>query len=407
MFTIIVSVQWYLGKRAIRCINNSGFSARKKPLLKVLIVSSIIFLNLPLFYTFAVGRPHEPLSPFIMYPVVYPYAIWGSSYVLIFLILKISDLFSFIYKIFIPLQDKKQHKTEYRVRRPDATQDSDRSSDLPSSIGKRNFLKIAGKGIIVAPVLCSSYGVFLARENFTVKDAEIKVHGLPDSLKTMRIVQISDIHAGLFMGKKEIREWVKKVAEIKPDMLFITGDFIASPNDSISECLDAVKFLSSFMPVYGCLGNHDYWGNEEVLTKSFKNSGARLLRNEGEGFIFNNTELNICGVEDPMRSTPDFEKASKNLNTGKATILLSHNPNYFDKIKKYDIPLTLSGHTHGGQINIILPGINISPARLITRYTRGLYTENRCNLYVNPGLGTIGFPLRLNVPPEITVIRLV
>ena len=222
----------------------------------------------------------------------------------------------------------------------------------------------------------------------------------------MKIVQISDIHAGLFMGKKQIAEWVKMVKDLNPDILFITGDFIASPDDSSSACLDAVRFLSSSMPVFGCLGNHDYWGNEEVLTQNFKNSGARLLRNEGEGFIFNNTELNICGVEDPMRSTPDFEKASKNLNTGKVTILLSHNPNYFDKIKKYNIPLTLSGHTHGGQININLPGIHISPARLITRYIRGLYSENEGNLYVNPGLVTIGFPLRINVPPEITVIKL-
>lgn len=399
IFTVVVSVQWYLGKRALRWVNRSSLATDKKSLVKALIISLIIFLNLPLFYTFLVGMPHKPLPFYIMYPVVYPYVIWGSSYVLMFLLLKAGDLLSFLFKRLKAL--------------PDATTDSNRSPDLPSSnkkfyyIGRRHFLKFAGKGVVTAPLFFSTYGTFLGRENFSVKNVEIKIYGIPDSLKSMKIAQISDIHAGLFMGKKEIAEWAKMVKDLKPDILFVTGDFIASPDDSISACLDAVRFLSSSMPIFGCLGNHDYWGNEEILTKNFKNSGARLLRNEGEGFTFNNTEFNICGVEDPMRSTPDFEKASKKLNTEKATILLSHNPNYFDKIKKYNVPLTLSGHTHGGQININLPGIHISPARLITRYTKGLYRENGCNLYVNPGLGTIGFPLRINVPPEITVIKLV
>ena len=107
-----------------------------------------------------------------------------------------------------------------------------------------------------------------------------------------------------------------------------------------------------------------------------------------------------------MYSHPDINAASKKLNPGNLTILLSHNPNYFDYVKKRGVNLTLSGHTHGGQVDINFAGFYITPARLITRYVKGLFSENNCKLYVNSGLGTIGFPLRLNVPPEITVIRL-
>ena len=197
------------------------------------------------------------------------------------------------------------------------------------------------------------------------------------------------------------------IEKIKPDILFITGDFVASSEDSVSPCTEGVRHLTSLMPVYGCLGNHDYWGHEEKLTKELHHSGMKLLRNDGDLFFFNGTEVNICGVEDMMHSSPDFSLATKKLNPGKLTIMLSHNPNYFDFIKNKNIDLTLSGHTHGGQIYINLAGIYLSPARLITRYTKGLFSENGSNLYVNSGLGTIGFPLRLNVPPEITVIKLV
>ena len=392
LLTVIVCTQWYLGKRALRWADKLNIAFGKKWFLKVLVISALIYLNLPLFYSFAVGVPHKPLNPYVMYTVVYPYAIWGSSFLLIFIVLKISDLLSLIYKKSISLSGK--------------IPDSGKILENNCSPARRNFLKTAGKSIITAPLLCSSYGTIFARENYITKNVTINISGLPEALKKIKIAQISDIHVGLFMGKKEIGEWVRIIKEIKPDILFITGDFIASSGDSIGACKEGIGHLSSLMPVYGCLGNHDYWGHADKLTKDLERSGIRVLRNAGEGFVLNGSEINICGVEDMMYSQPDLNAALKKINPGKLTILLSHNPNYFDYVKKHNIDITLSGHTHGGQVNINFAGIYLTPARLITRYVRGLFSENNCKLYVNSGLGTIGFPLRLNVPPEITVIRL-
>ena len=392
LFAIIVCTQWYLGKKALRWADKLNITFGKKWLLKGLVVFALIYLNLPLFYSFAVGVPHKPLNSYVMHTVVYPYAIWGSSFLLIFILLMISDIFSFLYKKIISLTRKAPDSRKY--------------PEKYCSSARRNFLKTAGKGIIATPLLCSSYGIIFGRENYITRNVTINMSGLPEALKKIRIAHISDIHAGLFMGKKEIGEWVRIIKEIKPDILFITGDFIASSSNSIAACKEGIQHLSSLMPVYGCLGNHDYWGHADILTQDLQRSGIRLFRNDGEGYVFSGSEINICGVEDMMYSHPDLNAALKKINPANLTILLSHNPNYFDYVKKRGVNLTLSGHTHGGQVDINFAGFYITPARLITRYVKGLFSENDCKLYVNSGLGTIGFPLRLNVPPEITVIRL-
>ena len=389
MFSVIVCVQWYLVKRTIRWINGKNIHRKWKTPLNSLIAGGIIFLNLPLFYTFTADMPTKPLSPFLMATIVYPYVIWGSSYVLIFLILKFFDILRFISsktirKTILPKKGKNTHL-----------------------MGRRRFISLATKTAVLSPIMVSGYGVVLERDNFSVKETSIKVNNIPESLKSLRIAHISDIHAGVFMGKKEISDWTKIISESKPDILFITGDFVATSRDSVSSCIEGLRHLHSMMPVYCCLGNHDYWGNEMELTRELKSTGVNVFRNGNEVIDFRGNQINLCGVEDMRMATPDLQKALKGIDKDKLTILLAHNPNYFDYAKTFPIYLTLSGHTHGGQININLPGINISPARLITKYVKGAFKEGNSHLYVTPGVGTIGFPLRINVPPEISVIKFI
>ncbi|RMF98564.1 MAG: metallophosphoesterase [Candidatus Schekmanbacteria bacterium] len=390
MFTVIVTVQWYLGKRVIKFIYNSKKIRKEiKKNLKIFVICLLIYLNIPLLYTFAVNIPSKPFSSFTMAVVVYPYVIWGSSYVFIFVILKFFDLLKFL---------------GTKIKR-----NSSKKSEVENtfSSGRRQFLQIAGKSAILSPLFISSYGVLFERDNFIVKEEKINLGNIPERLKEMKIVQISDIHSGIFMGKKEISKWVNLIYSQKPDILLITGDFVATSKDSVDSCIEGLRFLRSYMPIYCCLGNHDYWGNEIELTKKLTKEGVKVFRNSSEVIDFKGYNVNLCGVEDMRMSSPDIENALKGLDTQKLTILLSHNPNFFDDAKKYDIDLTLAGHTHGGQININLPGITISPAQLITKYIRGKYRDDRKFLYVTPGVGTIGFPLRINVPPEISVIKFI
>lgn len=387
MFSVIVSVQWYLGKRAMRWIQKREIGNGKKILLKLMVAGVIIFLNLPLFYTFTVDMPSKPLSPFIMSTVVYPYVIWGSSYVLIFLLLKFLDIFKYV-----------SNKIRQSILK-------DKKSENLFFNGRRKFISVAAKTAVISPLIVSGYGVILEREDFTVREVDINIGNIPESLKHLKMAHISDIHAGIFMGKKEISRWIQVISKTEPDMLFITGDFVATSKDSVKSCIEGLKYLRSTMPIYCCLGNHDYWGNEIELNNELNRIGVKVLRNSSDVVDIGGNELNLCGVEDMRQSTPDLQKAMKGLNNEKLTILLAHNPNYFDYAKNFNINLTLSGHTHGGQINIKLPGINISPARLITKYIRGAYSEGEKHLYVTPGVGTVGFPLRINVPPEISLHR--
>ncbi|MBI5375650.1 MAG: metallophosphoesterase [Candidatus Schekmanbacteria bacterium] len=391
--TIIVTTQWYLGKRTLRWVGRLDLPDKKKRLLKGLTICALVFLNMPLVYTFIAGVPKNPVPPLIMYPIVYPYAIWGSSYVFILIILKLKDLISFALR-----------KTKTLAGRSSS---QPAENEIYTDPSRRNFLSIAGKSIVAAPVALSCYGVFIGKQNYITREVNINIPGLPMELQRLKIVQISDIHCGIFMGEAEIRKWINILESLKPDILLVTGDFVGTSNDSVEYCAAGLKYLRSMMPIYACLGNHDYYGNEKDLIGAISNSGVNILRNSSDTIAFKGADLNICGVEDMMNSDPDLAIAVKKIDDTKATILMSHNPNYFKEAKKHGIDLTISGHTHGGQVDINLAGLYLSPAQLITKYVKGHFIENGCNLYVNAGIGTIGFPLRLNVPPEITVFKLI
>jgi predicted MPP superfamily phosphohydrolase len=254
-----------------------------------------------------------------------------------------------------------------------------------------------------------------------VQRVDVPIAGLPKELDGLRIAQLSDIHIGEFMPRDEVRRAVEMTNELRADLAVITGDFVSSHNDPLEVCIAELSKLRAPLGVWGCNGNHEiYAGAEDSATELFQQHGMKLLRQENAQLDWRGAKLNLIGVDyqrDFMTRGPtgkclaDVESLVRH---DMPNVLLSHNPNSFHRAAELGIDLSLAGHTHGGQVKVEIVDHTISPARLITDFVAGLYRLPMTNgnsgktsfLYVNRGLGTFGFPVRLGVPPEITLLTL-
>ena len=265
-------------------------------------------------------------------------------------------------------------------------------------------------------------GIIVGRWNWKVHTISPKFNNLPEFLIGKRIVQISDIHVGSFFGnKKRVRKAIQMINNQNPDYVFFTGDLVNNTADEMDEWVDVFSEINASQGKYSILGNHDYgdyvaWKNEEEKRNNFENLirvhekiGFVLLRNESIN-LGENTWL--LGVENwgkpPFRQSGDLNKAVSNIPEHDFKILLSHDPSHFDEkvVGKTSISLTLSGHTHGMQFGIERFGIKWSPVSFKYSKWAGLYKESNQFLYVNRGFGYLGFPGRVGIYPEITLIKL-
>ncbi len=250
---------------------------------------------------------------------------------------------------------------------------------------------------------------------------------LPAWADGLRIVHISDIHIGSFFNNHDaVQRGIDMVNELKPDLILFTGDMVNNYADELVGWEDTLSKLNARLGKFSILGNHDYgdyvtWPNAEVraeniekLKQYHKKIGFRLLLNEKVNFGAENDEsIEILGVENwglgGFSQYGKLSEAMKDSDEKKFQILLSHDPSHWDAevMGKTSIEITLSGHTHGMQFGVEIPGIiKWSPVKY--RYPRwgGLYTVGKQHLYVNRGFGYIGFPGRVGMPPEITFFEL-
>jgi predicted MPP superfamily phosphohydrolase len=209
------------------------------------------------------------------------------------------------------------------------------------------------------------------------------------------------------MTEAQMDEHVRIANELEPDIVALTGDFVATGREQVPAFINAISNLRAKRGVFGCLGNHDY-SSIEKLTRGFDQNGFKLLRNRNELIDVDGAKLNIIGVDYIGRRSglTSLGAAIKGIPLDGTTVLLAHSPNNFEEAASAGIDLTLSGHTHGGQIALSFAGLIIAPARLATMYLAGLFRIGDSHMYVNRGLGTTGPPIRINAPPEITHITL-
>ena len=285
---------------------------------------------------------------------------------------------------------------------------------------RRTFFQYAAVLAGGLPFLAATYGFATGRLRYTIERVDVPVANLPPELDGLRIAQLSDIHIGDYMPPHEIRRAVEMANDLQADISFVTGDFVSSEGDPLDSCITELSRLRAPLGVWGCNGNHEiYAGVEDEAERLFRANGMRLLRASNSVVEHNGGRFNLLGVDyqrDHMtsgeRTGPMLREIEPLIRRDMPNILLSHNPNSFQRAAELGIELSLAGHTHGGQIKFEIVDHSVSPARLITPFVAGLYrlplstNGSTAALYVNRGLGTFGFPVRIGVPPEITLLTL-
>ena len=253
------------------------------------------------------------------------------------------------------------------------------------------------------------------RLNLETTAQPIRIAGLPGAFEGFRICQLSDIHIGPFMPASEIRKYVAIANALKPDLTVLTGDFVTFDPTTQQPVVDALSGLRAPFGVFGCLGNHEGWARvEDSITGLFRQVGVRILRGTNVEIRAGADSLNLIGVDfqSHRRFGPSapvdrlLENIESVIARDRVNILLSHNPDTFDRAASLGIDLSLAGHTHGGQAALEFISPEIAPSRLVTPYVAGLFHKPGSQLYVNRGIGTIGIPIRIGAPPEITLYTL-
>lgn len=306
------------------------------------------------------------------------------------------------------------------------------AQDFVPDPSRRSFFRTASVVAGAAPFLGVMYGYAAERLRYEVRRVEIPLPNLPPELDGMEIVQISDIHLSGYMTRESVRRAVDMANDVGADLAVVTGDLITGMHDSMADCVDEVRHLRAPLGVYGCNGNHEIYARaEDLAERLYQQAGMKLLRSENALVTYRGAQFNLIGVDYQRERTPSGRKMQMLsgieplVRRDMPNILLSHNPNTFNRAAELGIELSLAGHTHGGQVQVEILDVSISPARFITDYVAGLYhrpllmpdvpkrlgetiklmpnaPKGLAALYVNRGLGTVGAPVRLGAPPEIT-----
>jgi len=291
-----------------------------------------------------------------------------------------------------------------------------RAPALPSP-SRRVFLERAGATVAVAPFVAGAYGLFRGRLNLETHRQPIRIDRLPAAFDGFRIAQLSDFHIGPFMTQEQIRKYAAIANALTPDLVALTGDFVTWDPSTQSAIVEALAGLKAPFGVFGCLGNHEAWsGVEDSITLLFRQANIHILRHERVAIRRGGESINLMGIDFASRRPfgPNSGAFMGRFRTGldglmdpdRVNILLSHNPDTFDRAAELAIDLTLSGHTHGGQAALEFVSPQIAPSRLVTPYVAGWFQRPGGQLYVNRGIGTIFVPIRLGAPPEITLFEL-
>ena len=299
-------------------------------------------------------------------------------------------------------------------------------TNAPRIPSRRKFVSTLGWGLAAIPFASILYSIFKGKYNYKVWKYTLYFDNLPKAFDGYRITQISDIHCGSFDNYEKIHYGVELINSQKSDVILFTGDLVNNLANEVHNWKSLFATLQAPDGVFSIMGNHDYgdyssWETSEAKQQNLehlfqlqKQMGWQLLLNEHCYLERNGEKIALIGVENwghgRFSKYGDLNKAMEGVNTEDFKILMSHDPTHWQEVvlpENKDIQLTLSGHTHGMQCGIEIPGwLKWSPSQYIYKYWRGMYEEDGKYLNVNRGFGYHAFPGRLGVWPEITVIEL-
>jgi predicted MPP superfamily phosphohydrolase len=272
--------------------------------------------------------------------------------------------------------------------------------------GRRKFFQTTGAALFAAPIAATGFGI-LMRSRFRISEVKIPIPNLPKDLDGLRIVQVTDVHLSPFLSEGEFARAIDMANETRANLALMTGDLISRLGDPLDACLKQLARLRADAGVLGCLGNHEiYTSSEDYVTREAGRAGIEFLRSQSKVLHFGSAAINFAGVDYQRFQSHYLVGAERLMQPGMFNVLLSHNPDVFPVAASQGYDLTIAGHTHGGQVNFEILHQNVNVARYFTPYVRGLYREGASAIYVSSGLGTIGVPVRLGAPPEISLIQL-
>ena len=299
-------------------------------------------------------------------------------------------------------------------------------STAAEPISRSQFISRLALALGAVPLLSLVWGMVRGKTDYQVRRVVLRYPNLPASFDGFKILQISDLHTGSFNGDPEpMHRAVALINAQQADLVVMTGDLVNNRATEVEPHIEALAGIKSELPIFSILGNHDYgdyvhWESREAkrenlhrLAENHAKIGWRLLLDESHTIRRGEDELAVLGVQN-WSSHPNFPKhgnlSKAHAASGKAPfkLLLSHDPSHWlAQVVNYpDIDLTLSGHTHGMQFGVNLPHLKWSPVQYSYPQWAGLYTQGRQQLYVNVGLGYLGFPGRVGFLPEITLLEL-
>jgi len=257
-------------------------------------------------------------------------------------------------------------------------------------------------GQIRVPGLSLVYDRIL-RAQLTLSEAEIELPDLPLAFDGLRLLLITDVHAGPFVSRRTLARTFHRLMELKPDLILLGGDLTTCRVHEYAANLEAFDLLHAPLGVFAVMGNHDYYNKRpETLLRNIEASGIPVLQNRSVELLRNGQSLSLAGVDDLLLGRPDLEAALAG--TRPPVVLLSHNPDLFFDAVRADVALMLSGHTHAGQVR--LRGFPVLVRQSRYRLDEGRFRTGRTELVVSRGLGAVGVPLRAACPPEAVLLRL-
>ncbi|HLP29647.1 MAG TPA: metallophosphoesterase [Candidatus Didemnitutus sp.] len=309
----------------------------------------------------------------------------------------------------------------FRPRRPEhrgeATprleQEATPRPEQEANPARRTFLANSAWSLSAVPYVMVGNGMWRTIYDFQTIQVDLNIRKLPRAFDGMRIAQISDIHAGSFPDHRPFQEVRRILDVLKPDAVVITGDFVNAKPMEMSVIARELAQLRAPYGVFASLGNHDHYNTAQEhaeLVKTIRGLGVDLLVNENRRIVDGGSSLIIAGTDNSgfKQSFGKIDRALFGVMDDEATILLAHDPTYWDKeiVGATNVDVMLAGHTHGGQFGVQLLGFEWSPAQYVYKQWAGLYGAGEQLLYVNRGIGTVGPPLRIGIPPEVTLFTL-
>ncbi len=294
-----------------------------------------------------------------------------------------------------------------------------------NSMPRSEFLAKTAVIAAAVPFTAMVYGIISGAHDYRIRRKTVYLPNLPKSFDGITIGQISDIHSGSFFNKTAVKGGVEMFLEEKPDVIFFTGDLVNNQTDEVKDYIDIFNKLKAPLGVYSITGNHDYgdykqWSSVESKKNNFrdlvtahKTLGFDILLNEHRYLEQGGEKIAIIGNENwgggRFAKYGKLDKAHYGIEDASVKLLLSHDPSHWDlQVRPLypDIDMMFAGHTHGFQFGVEIGDFKWSPSQYVYKQWAGLYQEGNQYLYVNRGFGYIGYPGRVGIPPELTIIEL-